>query len=115
MVARDPKTNRIAARLTAASSRHDGKYAYSWCEGAQEGAAEASVGGEASGAGLTSHPLARTPRWRPMSDFWRIFSADCRSGRSRFHAIGMKEDGWAHANTLLKKRLSTYGGGRDEL
>jgi hypothetical protein len=35
----------------------DGKYAYSWYEGAQEGAAaeDATVDGDASGAGLTSH------------------------------------------------------------
>src|SRR5437667_370306 len=34
----------------------DGKYAYSWYENAKEGAAEeASVDGDASGAGLTSH------------------------------------------------------------
>jgi hypothetical protein len=34
----------------------DGKYAYSWYENAQEGAADdASVDGDASGAGLTSH------------------------------------------------------------
>jgi hypothetical protein len=35
----------------------DGEYAYSWYEAAQEGASaeEASVDGDASGAGLTSH------------------------------------------------------------
>jgi len=35
----------------------DGKYAYSWYEAAQDGAdaEEASVDGDASGAGLTSH------------------------------------------------------------
>jgi hypothetical protein len=35
----------------------DGKYAYSWYENAQDGDAadDASVDGDASGAGLTSH------------------------------------------------------------
>jgi len=35
----------------------DGKYAYSWYENAEDGsgAADASVDGDASGAGLTSH------------------------------------------------------------
>jgi len=34
----------------------DGKYAYSWYENAQEGAAaEATTDGDATGAGLTSH------------------------------------------------------------
>ena len=35
----------------------DGKYAYSWYENAQDGssAEDASVDGDASGAGLTSH------------------------------------------------------------
>ena len=33
----------------------DGKYAYSWYENAQDGEQEASVDGDASGAGLTSH------------------------------------------------------------
>jgi hypothetical protein len=34
----------------------DGKYAYSWYENAQDGSGEeASVDGDASGAGLTSH------------------------------------------------------------
>jgi homogentisate 1,2-dioxygenase len=32
----------------------DGKYAYSWYENAQDGS-EASVDGDATGAGLTSH------------------------------------------------------------
>jgi hypothetical protein len=33
----------------------DGKYAYSWYENAQDGAADQSADGDASGAGLTSH------------------------------------------------------------
>jgi hypothetical protein len=46
-------------RLTTfAKELDDGKYAYSWYENAEEGDAaadEASVDGDASGAGLTSH------------------------------------------------------------
>jgi hypothetical protein len=45
-------------RLTTfAKELDDGKYAYSWYENAEDGAAaeEASVDGDASGAGLTSH------------------------------------------------------------
>jgi homogentisate 1,2-dioxygenase len=40
-----------------AKNLNDGKYAYSWYENAQDGtgADEASVDGDASGAGLTSH------------------------------------------------------------
>jgi hypothetical protein len=33
----------------------DGKYAYSWHENAPDSGVEASVDGDASGAGLTSH------------------------------------------------------------
>jgi hypothetical protein len=42
---------------TFAKELDDGKYAYSWYEGAEEAAAteEASADGDASGAGLTSH------------------------------------------------------------
>jgi hypothetical protein len=47
----------LSAELTKfAQELDDGKYAYSWYENAQDGAAdEAAVDGDASGAGLTSH------------------------------------------------------------
>jgi hypothetical protein len=41
---------------TFARDLDDGKYAYSWYENAEDGGGEpASVDGDASGAGLTSH------------------------------------------------------------
>jgi hypothetical protein len=40
---------------TFAKKLDDGKYAYSWYENAEDGTAEVSADGDATGAGLTSH------------------------------------------------------------
>jgi len=53
-----PRVCRTAPSRVSPRRADDGKYAYSWYENAHESsdAEEASVDGDASGAGLTSHP-----------------------------------------------------------